>query len=75
MKCSTEPLQETFSRQGAKSAKKIIFQFSELGVPFGFCSGHALRPFDVAQGMLCARHLFSDAAWPMFYREFQNMFG
>jgi hypothetical protein len=32
LKCSTESLQEIFSRQGAKSAKKIIFQFSELGV-------------------------------------------
>jgi hypothetical protein len=39
LKCSTESLQEIFSRQGAKSAKKIIFQFSELGVLCVFARG------------------------------------
>jgi hypothetical protein len=32
LKCWTEPLKETFSRQGAKGAKKKISLFSELGV-------------------------------------------
>src|SRR5262249_21500997 len=26
-------------------------------------SGHALRPFDAAQDMLCASHLFSEPGW------------
>ena len=44
----------------AKENKYLLYS-PNLARPSDFCSGHALRPFDVAQGMLCGSHLFSDS--------------
>src|SRR4030095_7515333 len=75
LKCLTEPLQEIFSRRDAKSVKHRALSFRPKGEIFlrsltfvrmtgqGTVTWRALRPFDIAQGMLFCK--------PIFNREFQ----
>jgi hypothetical protein len=52
-RCLTERLQHNISRPEAKERKEKNFLFLR--------TWRALRPFGLAQDMLCASHLFSDS--------------